>query len=250
MAGAVLLTRPEPSAHHLQTSLALRGIAALRAPVLTLRAVATPRPDGGTISGILFTSAAAVQLLPYEALPEGWAAWPCYCVGNATAHAAAKAGWHNAVSADGDGAVLAALALAQRPAPQTWLHPCGMARRDEPGVTLRAHGHMVLDWEVYDAVAATDLPAQAVAALRDQHCAAALFYSPRSAEVYARLLTAAGFEATASSMTAWCLSPQIAKAASVLRWRAVRTASAPEEAALLTGLQNWLRQEKMQANFA
>lgn len=248
MADAVLITRPEPAARAVQTALALRGIAALRAPLLTLQAVSTPRPDCAEVSGVIFTSAAAVAFLPTALLPEGWASWPCYCVGKATAQAASEAGWQKAVSADGDGAALAALFLAQETVPRTWLHPCGVVRRAEPAATLGAQGHAVLDWEVYDAVAATAMPDAALRAIRAQQCSTVLFYSPRSAEIFVRLSHAAGLAEVAESMTAWCLSPQVAKAAAALPWRAVLTAPSPDAAALLSGLQNWLRQGKMPPN--
>lgn len=248
MADAVLITRPEPAAHALQIALALRGIAARAAPLLTLQAVSAPRPDCAGVSGIIFTSAAAVAFLPTAVLPDGWATWPCYCVGKATAQAASEAGWQNAVSAEGDGAALAAQVLRQEKTPRVWLHPCGVVRRAEPAATLGAHGHSVLDWEVYDAVAATALPDKARQAIKGQQCSTVLFYSPRSAEIFAALMAQAGLGHLAAAMTAWCLSPQIANAAAALPWRALQVAAAPDEAALLSGLQNWLRQGKMPPN--
>lgn len=250
MRDAILITRPEPAASALASQLALRGLVAIGAPVFTLQARATPLPDCADGVGVIFTSANAVRLLPYGQLPKCWERWACYCVGAATAVVAAQAGWQQPISADGDGAALAALILAQQPDRQVWLHPCGAERRAEPAVTLRAQGHEVLDWEVYDAAAVTALPTKAIAALREQDCAAALFYSSRSVEIFAALLRAAGLDRTVATMTAWCLSPQVAAVAAALPWRAVLTAPSPDEAALLSGLQNWLRQEKMPPNLA
>ncbi len=79
-----------------------------------------------------------------------------------------------------------------------------------------------------------------------QDCAAVLFYSPRSAQCFADLMLRAGLKHLAAGLTAWCLSAPIAKAAEALPWRAICVAATPDEAALLTGLQNWLRQGKMQ----
>lgn len=244
MRGAALITRPEPAASALRTALALRGIASVLAPVLVLQARVTSLPDCAAVGGVIFTSANAVRHLPYPQLPQGWAAWPCYCVGAATAAAATRAGWQKPISADGDGAALAALMLAQ-PTRQVWLHPCGVERRDEPATTLRAQGHRVIDWEVYDAVAATAMPQQALAALQAQGCAAALFYSPRSAQCFADLMLRAGLEHCAAGLTAWCLSAPIGQAAAALPWRAICVAATPDETTLLTSLQNWFRQEKM-----
>lgn len=246
MRATILITRPEPAASASCTTLALRGVATILAPVLTLQSKASALPDCATVRGVIFTSANAVLQLPYTQLPRGWAAWPCFCVGAATATVAAQTGWQKAISADSDGAALAALLLAQQPGRQVWLHPCGVERRAEPAATLHAHGHTVLDWEVYDTAAVSDLPAKALAALRAQTCAGALFYSPRSAEIFGTLLARVGLADTAGTMTAWCLSPAIAAAARASRWQAIVTADSPDEAALLCSLQNWLRQEKMQ----
>jgi uroporphyrinogen-III synthase len=242
MTGSVLITRPRPAAVLLRTGLALQGLGAVIAPVLVLAAKIPPQLALSHYDAVMFSSAAAVRHLPYAQLPTGWEEWPCYCVGASTAQQARLQGWRHVVSAGGDAVALAAMVVAQRPEGGSLLHPCGEDHRAELKVLLKDAGYQYEAWVVYQAQAVAELPKAALQALRTRQLWAATFFSPRSVQIFAMLVHAAQMESLCEPLAAVCLSPQIATEAAELPWRRVISAAVPEEGALLTSLQNLLRQ--------
>lgn len=243
MTGSVLITRPRPAAVLLRTSLALQGLGAVIAPVMILAAKTAPQLVRAHYDAVMFSSAAAVRHLPYAQLPAGWVEWPCYCVGAVTAQQARLQGWRHVVCAGGDAVALAAIVMAQRPADEgSLLHPCGEDHRTELKTLLQDAGYRYEAWVVYQAQAVDELPEAALQALTSGQLWAATFFSPRSAQIFATLVHVAQVEFLCESLAAVCLSPQIAAEAALLPWRRVISAAVPEEGALLTSLQNLLRQ--------
>ena len=59
------------------------------------------------------------------------------------------------------------------------------------------------------------------------------FFSPRTAEAFVSLVGACGLAAACERLEALCLSPAVAKTLAGLAWRRVRTASRPDQDALL-----------------
>ncbi len=236
----ILITRPWPAARQFRTALALRGLSGLIEPLLTIMPDSQPLPELQDCRAVILTSAAAVEHLPYASLPTGWAEWPCYTVGENTAQVARQKGWLNVFASQGDAAALAELLLVQ-PSKGAWLYPCGADRMAEPEASLRAAGYDVRVWEVYRAVAATALSSHAQAALQAGTISAVTFFSPRTARLFTDLVTLAGLIPSCNNIQAVCLSENIAQATAGLPWQSVVTAAKPQEAALLTSLQNCLR---------
>jgi len=236
----ILITRPWPAARQFRTALALRGLLGLIEPLLTIMPYSQPLPELQGCRAVILTSAAAVEHLPYASLPTGWVEWPCYTVGDNTARIARQKGWRNVFASQGDAAALAQFLLAQA-ITGAWLYPCGAERMAEPEASLRVAGYDVRVWEVYRAVATTALSSQAQAALQAGTISAITFFSPRTARLFTDLVTLAGLVSSCQNIQAVCLSDNIAQAAAGLPWQSVVTAAKPQEAALLTSLQNYLR---------
>ncbi len=247
MPGQVLITRPLAAARAWRTALALRGIGSLIEPLLQYHAVPSRLP-AASYQAVLFTSAAGVDYLPYDALPAGWADWPCYCVGAATAQAARRQGWRQTAT-HGHNAVELATWVMQATTPQrgALLWPCGVDRKAEPQASLQAQGFTVAPWVVYQAQATTQLPPATLSALRQGQIAVVMFTSERSAQIFTQLAQQAGVQSECAGVTALCISADVATAASSLSWQAVLTAPVPQEDAMLGGLQNLLRRWTMPA---
>ncbi|HLS69196.1 MAG TPA: uroporphyrinogen-III synthase, partial [Kiloniellales bacterium] len=62
---------------------------------------------------------------------------------------------------------------------------------------------------------------------------AVLFFSPRTAAVFAALISRAALQQACRSMTAYCLSDAVADAVAHLPWKALHSAAAPNQDALL-----------------
>ncbi len=106
--------------------------------------------------------------------------------------------------------------------------------RPELAPDLEQAGFTVRGEILYDATATDVLPPEAVAALRDGGLDAAMFFSPRSAAVFAGLVRKAGLESACGRIEALCISQATADALGTLAIRAVRIAKRPNQAAMLT----------------
>lgn len=240
MSGAVLITRPSPAAEAFRTTLALRGMRALLAPLLTYHP-ATSLPPPASYEGVIFTSATAIRFCNISLLPAGWADLPCYCVGSVTAEAARAQGWRRIRQGATDGAALATVLQAEQPAGGNWLHICGQERHAEPATSLQAAGYQLTPWVVYRAEAAEQLPAATLAACRAGQVAVVTFFSARTAHIFVALAQACGLAESCRAITALSFSAAIAAIAAPLPWRDNQSAPAPTEAAMLSSLQNLLR---------
>src|SRR3546814_17582882 len=83
----VLVTRPEPGASTTARRLAALGHDVMTAPLFFVHSVDWT-PHGEQFDALKLTSANAVRLA--GPLPDRWMALPCYAVGNAPAHTAAR----------------------------------------------------------------------------------------------------------------------------------------------------------------
>jgi uroporphyrinogen-III synthase len=242
-----LVTRPAEDAAPLARALARRGIEAVITPMLSI----TPRASAArqitdALTGaqaVLFTSANGARVFA-AASPRRELA--VFSVGDASAAAARIAGFRTVASADGDVEALAAL-VAARLSPQggALVHIAGSAVAGDLAGRLAALGFTVRRVVVYDAVAATELDQDVVAALRRGEIALALFFSPRTAATFARLAAAAGVVESCRRMVALALSSAVAESLAALPWRAVRIATAPRQEELLAALDAVLAEEAM-----
>ncbi len=233
-----LVTRPEADAAPLGRALAARGIEAVLAPMLSIvpAADAGPRLDAALIGaqGLLFTSANGVRVF---AAASKRRELPVFAVGDASAAAARLANFRSVASADGDVADLAALVEARlAPGNGPLVHVAGREVAGDLAGRLGAAGFTVRVAAIYDAVPASALEAATQAALRHREVAWALFFSPRTAATFARLVAAAALTEACRSVIAIALSPAVATALAALSWRALHVAAAPTQASLLTAL--------------
>lgn len=237
-----LLTRPLRDSRAVEAALQERGHEAVIAPVMEVafRNVSAPEFDLDGVQALLFTSQNGVRAFAAAHARRDLRA---FAVGRSTAEAAASAGFRKIESADGDSAALAAL-VRSRIAPDggPLLHVAGTAVAGDLSGALQKAGFTIRRAVLYEARPADHLPEIAIAALRGRKVAGALFFSPRTAEVFARLIAEAGLEPRLRELTALCLSQAVAErlgdGAGANLWREVRTAARPELPALLALLDN------------
>lgn len=228
----ILVTRPEPEAQRFAAQLKEHGLDAVVAPLMSIERDEAPLPPLNGVQALVFTSANAVRAYAAKA---GRIDLPVYAVGEATAAAARSAGYAKVVSAGSNAEGLAAL-LAGRidPAKGPLFHPTGADQAGDLAGTLRARGFELRQAVLYRAAAATELPAAARAALENGDVAGVALFSPRSAEIFVALATAAGLGATLAALDAFCLSRAVAAALEgKAAWRAIRVAARPNAEALI-----------------
>lgn len=228
-----LVTRPREDAEGVSAELRARGLEVMVEPLLDIVPVAAPVALDG-VQGILATSANGVRALA-RACPDR--ALPVWAVGDATARCAFELGYAAVESAGGDVVTLAALVKSRcRPEAGALLHAAGTKLAGDLSGLLAQSGFQVRRVVLYEARTATAVSDGLAAALGAQSIDLALFFSPRTAATFVRLVAEAGLAHTLSRVTALALSPAVARELSALDWAAVATAEAPTQAALLATL--------------
>lgn len=229
---AVLVTRPAAESEALSAALAEAGWRPLLWPLLDV----VPRPgapDANGVQAVILTSANAARACPASNLSAQPA--HCLCVGEATARAAREAGYCGVEATGGDAeALAAAVRVRLTPADGALLFLRGEQVAADLAAMLREAGFSVREAVVYAAEAATAAPEIVAAALAAGEVAAAMFFSPRSSAVFARL--AEPFRAGLGATRAVAISPRAAEPLSGLGFAAISVAQVPRSDAMLAAL--------------
>ena len=162
------------------------------------------------------------------ALKDGDKQFPVFATGDKTATAAQELGHHKVISAGGNWRDLAQMILSSAllVESQTLCHLSGSRQRGELGQTLIKHG---LNYRRVDVYEMQDLTSPTVTIKNWLDMAkpgAILFYSPASAEVWAKL------DVSTAQHIAICISNACANALDPDRWRRIAVAEQPNEQAL------------------
>jgi uroporphyrinogen-III synthase len=193
----VLVLRPEPQAGRTAAALAGHGIEATVVPMLLI----VPQPE--VVSRILdpaqappgvlvFTSAHGVDAVRADPRLGEITGLVVHAVGPATAEAARAAGFPDVRQADGDGAALLAALRAALPPGAVVVHVAGRDRSVDIADALGADGWSARTVEAYHAEASEGLPPDVAAAVAAGRFDIAVVASRRTAEAFARAITAHG----------------------------------------------------------
>lgn len=230
----VLVTRPHDDARQTAALLAQMGHEAIIAPLLAVNFHNGPVLVLDGVQAVLATSANGIRALARRTPRRDL---PIFAVGPQTARTASEAGFAQVRNADGDGAALAA-ATARWCAPGggALLHVSGAQGGGALAADLRARGFLLREAVLYDVAAADRLPPQAAAALTAGALDAALFFSPRSARIFRNCVMRENLGPACARLKALCISAATAKGLEPLIFRALHVAGAPNQDALLAGL--------------
>jgi len=206
----ILVLRPQPGADETAARARALGLEPVVAPLFSVRPLAWTPPDPAGFDAVMLTSASAARqasdgLAPFRHLP-------CYAVGEATATAAAEAGFADIRVGPDDGSSL--LLMMAEAEVRAVFHPCG---RDH--LALDLPGVAITRVPVYAAESAERLPVPAGGML-------ALLHSPRAAALFA------GLAGDKSRVRIAAISARTARAAGI-GWQEVAIAPQPRDAALL-----------------
>lgn len=207
--------RPEPG--HAATLARARGAGfeTVSLPLFAVQPLAWEAPRAVDFDALILTSANAVRFAGSGL--AGLTGLPVLAVGPHTATAARDAGFDVMATGGGDGAEIAALAVAH--GVTRALHLTGRDR------TLSAGGPIARVIAVYESAAIAIDPAR----LSDLVGSIALVHSARAGRRLAELIDTAGIDRAAIAIAAF--SPAIAVAAGN-GWAAIASAATPDDAAL------------------
>lgn len=270
---AVLITRPLVDAARLEARLCAAGYAVLSEPLLTIAPTEDPMPAASNFDAVMMTSANAPARLIQMGCANGakvlkdlglWAgqvmdpclrgdddgvqgrdydfktllALPCFCVGEHTAAAARQAGFGDVRISAGNGLDLAEAVRAALPPSRSVLHIAGADTASAGRDQLAAWGYAISSWQVYRAVPATVLSPRLSQALREEELGVALFFSPKTAALFASLAAQHQVAACCQSLTAIGLSEAVGAALRPLPWRRIAVAETPTEEAMISCLRH------------
>lgn len=230
----VLITRPEREATTLATALAQRGHVPVIAPLFRLEILHPPAEFATDLSGcqaILLSSANGARALAEASEQRGK---PILAVGDTTASTAEGLGFVSVTSAAGDGQALADLARSRLdPKAGPLLHVSGVDIAQDFAAALAQDGFEVRRVALYEAREETALPDSARAAIEARALDAAMFFSPRASDLFARLVQEAGLSASLSNITAIGISPAALQPLSALSFKATVAAARPTRQSVL-----------------
>ena len=238
-----LVTRPREDSETVALALGRRGLAVMIEPLLDIEPVDGAVVEAAGAQGILVTSANGIR-----ALARLWPdrTLPVWTVGDASAAVARALGYDRVESAGGDVESLAALvAGGVDPARGSLLHAAGSVNAGDLAGRLGALGFDIRRQVLYRAVTAKAISPGLHAALESGGIDLALFFSPRTAATFVRLVTAAGLRGMLARITAYGLSANVAAELASLPWAALRRAAEPTQAALLAALDDDLTRERL-----
>jgi uroporphyrinogen-III synthase len=237
-----LVTRPRAEAVALAEALAMRGIEALIEPLLDIHYRDGPVPDFAGVQAVLCTSANGVRALARLSGDRGIA---LFAVGEATAARARDEGFAQVESAGGNVEDLARLAGRRlRPEAGRLLHIAGSDIAGDLAGMLHEKGFAVDRVVLYEARPVPDLSAPTDAALQSGLVDFALFFSPRTAAVFARLAEQAGVGAAIRGITAVSISAAADRGLGDLAFGGRLVADTPDQNALLAVLDRLLAEQR------
>lgn len=226
----LLITRPEADAAPLIRRLDALGIDSVAAPLLDIEYLEGPELDVETVQAMLLTSANGARALAKRTERRDI---PCLAVGDATAQTATELGFLSVSSAGGDVDDLAKLAAQKcNPKGGVLLHAAGSVSAGDLAAMLEPQGYKVWREMLYEARTATELPPEAVEAIRDGVVDGVVLYSPRTAAHFRHLLSAAELDDHMGVLTLFALSKNVLEAAGE-GWEDVIVAAQPDQESLL-----------------
>ena len=232
----VWVTRTHPSAEASAKALKRAGFTPILGSLLTVQATSTPNAAPPEGAALLFTSPNGVRA--FTALTDR-RHWRVYCVGDATASLATRFGFDDVINAKGDVNDLAAVIVAAKP--EHSVHFSGVHVAGDLVGSLTEAGLSAERRIIYAAHPVASLPERAEQALAEHKRIAVLFYSPKGAQTFLKLMKQSGQVHRYADIMAVSLSPKIDACLGDAVFSSRHIARRPDEATLLSTLEQALQ---------
>lgn len=231
----VLITRPLEDAEPLAARLRALGHTTIVEPLIDIVIADGPEVDVTGVQALLFTSANGARA---AARRIGTRDMPVMAVGPATDATARALGFAHVTQSLGEGVegLAATIRATLDPKAGPLLHVTGTVTAGDLRASLAPQGFVVRVERLYEARSRTSLSGALAAELDAGLIDAALFFSPRTADLFVTLIQAENLEARCGRIRALGLSPAVAKALAPLPFRNVEAAAHPTTDALLACL--------------
>lgn len=227
----MLVTRPEPDARDTAARLEALEIVPVVAPLFIRRNLETSLPGPEGFGALALTSANALRALEDRGLLDRYSALKVFAVGEHTAQEARDRGFAQVVSAAGSFTELVECLMRERPEGAVF-YPCARDVSGDLARSLAPFDIAVLSAPVYEFVPIGGLPHGIIEGMAAGRIAAALFYSRRAAETFARLAAPLDQPARAR-LGALCLSEKVAEPLMAQGFVRIHLADNPSEEAMM-----------------
>jgi uroporphyrinogen-III synthase len=227
----VLITRPGDDSAPFADALRKLGIDPISEPLLTILYLDGLPLDLAGVQAFLVTSANGARAIARRTERRDL---PVFAVGDATARSTREAGFPEVQSASGDVEALATLVRERLdPSKGALLHAAASEVAGDLGSKLTEAGFTFRREVLYEAEPAHSLTPSAIAAIKEGRIDAVTVFSPRTADILARLIRKARLVRDCRNIVLLCLSKAVADAARELPWKAVRIAEQPTQDAMV-----------------
>jgi len=208
----VLVTRPELDARREAEALLARGHEPVLAPLLEIEFLKDVPLDLEGAQAIIITSRNALRALADHPQREEVTALPLIAVGEATAWAGRKFGFHEVTIGPGTGAGLPPIIRREvHPEKGALVHIGAEKVAFDLKSALEADSYEVRRPVLYRSHAVESLPEPVVSELAGGTIKDVLLMSPRTARIFARLAQSQGVVTNAKGLVCYCLSKAIAE---------------------------------------
>tara|TARA_Y100001934_G_scaffold258481_1_gene328685 strand:- start:5827 stop:6588 length:762 start_codon:yes stop_codon:yes gene_type:complete len=227
----VLNTRPEADASELTVFFEDANIPVINDPLIQIAFLDGPVPDTANVSGLIFTSRNGVRAYVQRSEFRGL---HVYAVGDATARFAAEQGFAFVQSAGGGVNSLISLIVNEVDVKSgELLHVAGTAVAGDLLNSLLMRGYNVRREVMYEAKPAKRFSTRTIEAVNNDELRSVVFFSPRTARTFARLIEGKLERSQFKFVSAYCLSRAVASEIATVPWRQVHVAQSPTLPAFL-----------------
>lgn len=224
----IAVTRPSEDAIALIMALQLQGHQVISAPLLKIEITPPTMFPVRHWQALVLTSANAVRALSVHPQLREFLSATCCCVGPASAAAARQLGFTDVHAAGGGLHELKQLITGVLdPAAGPLLYPSGEVVSGE----MEIAGFEIHRAVVYAAVPAQEFGPSLRTAIRERSLDGVMLYSPRSAQIWAKLLRTYDLLDHAQNVVHYCLSRNVADALSFVSIRKI--AATPDDKGML-----------------
>jgi uroporphyrinogen-III synthase len=232
----LLLTRPETESDALKEALVAASHDVLQEPLLTIEILA-PLPSLADAQALIATSRNGLQALASAPIAAEVLRLPLLAVGPATAALARSLGFTTVLEGPSGAAELVNV-IRERvdPAGGPLVHLAGDTLAFDLKGALETLGFTVRQETVYRSRPAEKLGRKVADALRMGHLDGVILMSPRTAKIYARLVSQGGLSGAVASVTHYCLSEAVVRELGLLgtvRHKVARSPNSQEMLALV-----------------
>ena len=229
----ILVTRPEPDLGHSTVRLRALNLDAVKLPLMRRVTLPTALPPATGFGGIAISSANALRSLDERGAVRAYEKLPVFTVGDGSAREAQFLGFGDVRSANGSFEDLVALIAEARLAGPI-LYPSGTRLSGDLEAALARYGVSVTTVPVYEMEEAGDIPQALLGQIASGRIDAGLFYSRRTASIFAELAAPHIGERGKEDFAVLCISRKAAEPLVAAGFKRVLVASHPDEEAMMT----------------